>query len=73
MTIESALLSTFRSDCTSLLGKAHSKLGPKAEALLMDVKEINRLIYILLNSNCITFYEAVLNLRETGSGFGYME
>ena len=68
MTVESALLSTFRSDCNSLLGKAHNKLGPKAEALLMDVREINRLMFILLNSNCIQFYESVVSLRESGSG-----
>ena len=50
-----------------MLGKAHSKLGPKAEALLMDVKEINRLIFILLNSNCVQFYESIIALRESGS------
>ena len=36
--------------------------------MLLDVKEINRLIYLLLNSNCITFYESLTNLRLHGSG-----
>ena len=68
MKVESALLSTFKADCHAILGKSYSKLGLKAEAMLLDVKEINRLIYILLNSNCVTFYECLMNLRLFGSG-----
>ena len=68
MNVESALLSTFKTECSSILGKSYKKIGPKAEAMLLDVKEINRLIYILLNSNVVTFYECLVNLRLFGSG-----
>ena len=73
MQVESALLSTFKADCQAILGKSYSKIGPKAEAMLLDVKEVNRLIYVLLNSNCVTFYECLVNLRIFGSGVNASE
>ena len=56
MTVESALLNTFESECRAALGPQFMKLGAKVKALLRNVNDIKRLIYTLLNSDCVTFY-----------------
>ena len=68
MTTESALLSSFNPKIQSILGKNATKLGPKSRAMFMDISEIKRLLNILLHSNCVMFYEELVDLRLFGAG-----
>lgn len=63
MTVESALLSSFESECRSALGQQFSKLGRKAKVLLQNINDIKRMIWNLLNSDCVSFYSHLADLR----------
>ena len=67
MTVESALLNNFESECKSVLGKMLNKLGFKARCLLRNVVDIKRLIWTLLNADCVTFYQHLSDLRTFDS------
>ena len=56
MTVESALLATFESECRAALGAQYSQLGFKVRMLLRNISDIKRLIWSLLNSDCVSFY-----------------
>ena len=68
MTTESAMLTSWSSKIQSILGKFATKLGPKARAMFKDIAEIKRLLNILLHSNCVMFYEELVDLRLFGAG-----
>lgn len=67
MTVESALLGNFESECKAVLGKMLSKLGVKVRMLLKNISDIKRLIWTLLNSDCVTFYSHLSDLRTFDS------
>ena len=64
MTVESALLSTFESEVRSVLGPAFPQLGIKGRMMLKNIQDVKRLIYLLLNSDCIYFWSSLSDLRS---------
>ena len=63
MTVESALLTTFDGQCRGVLGQNYSKLGAKVKMLVKNVAEIKRLIWTLLNADCVQFHSQLIDLR----------
>ena len=63
MTVESALLNSFEGECRVTLGNVIQKLGQKVRALLRNVTDVKRLIWTLLNSDCVSFYSSLTDLR----------
>lgn len=61
--MESALLNSFESEVRSVLGPTFGKLGVKAQQLMKNVQDIKRLIWTLLNSDCVQFYSSLADLR----------
>ena len=64
MTVESALLSTFESECRAALGAQMGKLGMKARVLIRNISDVKRLIWTLLNADCVTFQNQLTDLRN---------
>lgn len=46
-----------------LLGKNFNQLSFKARSLLRNLNEINRLIWLLINQDCVAFFTYLSDLR----------
>lgn len=62
--MKKALLKSFMGHFKSLLGKNFVYLGQKAKALLRNVAEIKRMLWLLLNSDSVNFYVYLTDLRS---------
>lgn len=62
--VKKALLKSFFSGVRTLMGKRFLQLGPKARSLMRNVSEINRLIWLLFNSDCVSFWTYINDLRS---------
>ena len=62
--VKKALLKSFFSGVRTLMGKRFIQLGPKARSLIRNVSEINRLIWLLFNSDCVSFWTYLNDLRS---------
>ena len=45
------------------MGKNFIYLGPKAKTLLRNLNDIKRLIWLLFNQDCVSFYAYLTDLR----------
>lgn len=63
LTVEKALLKSFFMHIRIALGKSFVYIGAKAKSLLRNIGEINRMIWLLLNMDCIVFYNYLTDLR----------
>ena len=61
--MESALLNSFEGECRSILGPTFGKLGVKAQQLFKNIHDIKRLMWTLLNSDCVAFHTSLTDLR----------
>lgn len=64
LTIESALLKSFIGQLKGAVGKNFVNLGYKTKALIKNVNDVRRLIWLLLNLDCITFFNYLTDLRQ---------
>lgn len=63
--VEKALLKSFKGHFMALIGRNLGILGNKAKCLLNNVYDIQRLIWFLLNYDCVHFYNFFIDLRSS--------
>lgn len=65
--VKKALLKNFHGIFRGLLGKNFTYIGAKTKALLRNVNEVKRLMWLLFNGDCVSFYSFLNDLRFSGS------
>lgn len=63
LTIENAVLMEFDSHVRRMLGRVFMRLPFKAKAMVNDIQEIRKMIWLLLNADCVQFYVVLADLR----------
>lgn len=61
--VKKALLKSFHGQFRRAIGKRFAYLGNKAKTLLGNIADIRRLIWVLFNQDCVSFYVSLHNLR----------
>ena len=66
--IDQALLDTFESSVKKVL--EYTYLGPKIKLMIENIRKLRKLIWILLNQDCVTFFTTLNDIRcqEIGEG-----
>jgi len=57
------MLNNFEFELKRALSKCYTLIGPKLKAMMRNITEIRRLFSLLLNSDCVNFFIAVVDLR----------
>ena len=65
--IEQALLPLFEGQVKSIFGVNYCYTSAKLRTMVENIKEIRRLIWILLNSDCVTFFTVLTDIRSSDS------
>jgi hypothetical protein len=61
--VKKALLKSFHGSFRGLLGQNFTYLGLKSRSLLRNLVEIRRLLWLLFNQDCVTFFVCLNDLR----------
>lgn len=64
MVMKKAILHTFYGEVKRLFGRNFIYIGFKGKAMIGNIQEIRRLIWIHLNSDCISFFIILTELRS---------
>ena len=59
-----ALLNSFMSAFRGMMGKNFVYLGVKARSLLRNIQDIKKMMWLLVNQDCVVFYNYLNDLRS---------